>query len=310
MRRILFAGLILTGVLSATAWYYYGKDYTSEFAAKKGTLSEFNVSPAGRDSMFEKSWLTLKTEAGFSVECGMLVPRTAGKKYSAIILLGGKATGKHAVDYAIDIDNVIIVAPDYPYAPRESYTLLEFLADVPEIRQALLDMVPAAMLVTDYLWTRADVDTTKIVLLGYSFGAPFVPCIIANDRRAAVAAIVYGGGDLRSMIQHNVARYEGPAASWFVGALSGLLLGPMEPMRFIGRISPTPLIMINGTEDEQIPRRNVELLYHAAGEPKRIRWLESRHVRPDNPELARKIVRALKEEMEKAGVLRSDSFGF
>ena len=74
-----------------------------------------------------------------------------------------------------------------------------------------------------------------------------------------------------------------------------MLLRPLEPMRYIEHISPTPLLMINGAQDEQIPRENAELLYRAAREPKEIVWLESRHVRPDNIELTRTIVRELKK---------------
>jgi fermentation-respiration switch protein FrsA (DUF1100 family) len=57
--------------------------------------------------------------------------------------------------------------------------------------------------------------------------------------------------------------------------------------------------MINGTNDEQVPRHNAELLYNAAGEPKTIRWLESRHVRPDNVELTRMILAELKRELDR-----------
>lgn len=287
------------------AVYFYAKDYGGYFLEKKGTLDEVNISNAGRNSVFERSWLTLKGTEGLTVECGMLVPRTQGKRYPAIILLGGKATGKHAIDYAIGIDDVIIVAPDYPYDPKESYTLMEFLGDVPEIRTALLDMVPSVMLVMDYLWGREDVDTTKIVLLGYSFGAPLVPPIIAHDRRAAAAALVYGGGDLYSLIRHNVRGYEGPATSTFVAALGALLLRPIEPLRYAESISPTPLIMINGTHDELVPQANAQLLYDKANQPKNIVWLESSHVHPEDVELTRRIVATLVRELRRLGVLNS-----
>lgn len=229
---------------------------------------------------------------------------TNSKRYPAIILLGGKATGKYAIDYAFDINNVIILALDYPYEPRESYNFWTIAEDIPAVRKALIDMVPAAMLAADYLFSRDDVDTTKLVILGYSFGAPFVPVIVANDRRAAVAAMVYGGGELYSMIRHNVARYKGPVLSEFVGFLGGaLLLRPMEPMHFADKISPVPLIMINGENDEQVPRRNTEIFYNAAREPKKIVWLESKHVNPNNPELTRHIIATLKEELQRLNIL-------
>jgi dienelactone hydrolase len=302
-RRSLAWGLPVVVAVLIAGWMFYDRDYAGYFQETRGTFAGATVSPVSQHAGLGKSWLTVKSKAGFVVECGMLTPPDDGHKHPAIILLGGKATGKHAVDYALDVTGMIIVAVDYPYTPRDTYTITNFLGDVPAIRNALFDMIPSVMLVIDYLLTRGDVDSSKIVLLGYSFGAPFVPCIIAHDHRPAVAAMVYGGGDMRSLITHNVRRYEGEVISQFVGTLAGALLYPLEPMRFVGRVAPTPLIMINGTEDEQVPRHNVELLYNAAGEPKSITWLESRHVRPDNAGLTRSILAVLKRQLALRGIV-------
>lgn len=303
LTRVLVTTLGLCLVGAAIVAYLWFRDYGSYFVGRKGMLDFIGNQPATGDSVFRKSWLTLRNRGGFVVECGMLVPRAGGRLYPAIVLLGGKATGKYAVDYAIGISNVIIIAPDYPYDPRPSYTLTEFLVDVPAMRTALIDMVPSVMLVLDYLHQREDVDTNRIVLLGYSFGAPLVPPIIAHDRRVDVAAIVYGGGDLHSLIRHNVRRYEGPLMSEFVAFLGGLLLRPVEPLRYAKDISPTPLLMINGTQDDQIPRENTERLYAAAGDPKDIVWLDSRHVHPRNVELTRRIIGVLEQKLREAGIL-------
>lgn len=286
-----------TGVLLAICIYFYAKDYTTYFRERKGTLVSAEQDVARRDSVFQKSFVTLKSTEDLTVQCGLLVPRKEGRRHPAIVLMGGKATGKYAIDYAIGVEDVIIIAPDYPYEPRERYTIPEFLGDVPEMRRALIDMVPSVMLLMDYLCQREDVDTTRIVLLGYSFGAPLVPPIIANDRRAAVAAMVYGGGDLYSLIRHNVRRYEGPVLSECVAALGSLLLRPLEPLRYAGQISPTPLIMINGSHDEQIPRYNTEVFYNAASEPKKLIWLESKHVHPRDVDLTKRIVETLMGEL-------------
>lgn len=307
MRRRLIKSVLwivagLTGCAAVAILYLHQKDYTDDFRERKGTLAGSVLEDAGTGRGVKKYWLTLRNGEGFTVQCGLLVPARKGK-FPAIILMGGKATGKYAVDYALDVDDCIIVAPDYPYEPKESYTVAGFLADVPEIRQALLDMVPSVMLVTDYLRQRDDVDTTKLVLLGYSFGAPLVPPIVAIDRRAAVAAMVYGGGDLTSLIRHNVRRYEGDFLSEVVARVGGLLLRPLEPMRYADRIAPIPLVMINGTSDEQIPRVNAELFFNAAKEPKAITWLESRHVNPRDVELTKRIISTLKMELVRLGIM-------
>jgi dienelactone hydrolase len=231
------------------------------------------------------------------------VPEGKGKRFPAFILLGGKTTGKYAIDYALGVKDVIILAPDYPYTPRESYTVWDVVSDLPDIRQAMFDMVPSVELAMDYLWTREDVDTARVVLLGYSFGAPYVPALVSRDRRYSAAAIVFGGGDLHSMIRHNVGRYEGPLFSSFIGFVSGVLLRPLEPLRHIQNVSPTPLVMINGERDEQVPRRNTEVLFAAAREPKRMIWLPSRHVNPRDTALTRTIIDTLAAELKAIGIL-------
>jgi len=299
--------LVVASGIAVASILYYNNDYSSKFKEEKGKLESINIQDAASDPLNAKSWLTLTNDRNLTVECGMLTPRASAKRVPAVILLGGKATGKYAIDYAMDIRDVIIIAVDYPYEPRESYTIPQFASDVPAIRRALLDMVPSVMLVTDYLWTRPDVDTSRIVLLGYSFGAPFVPCLIANDHRPAAAAMVYGGGDLRSLISHNVQRYESRGIAALVGFIGGILLRPLEPLRYAKSMTPTPLIMINGLNDEQVPRRNAELLFEEAREPKRQIWLESGHVNPRNPQLTRQIIAVLKIELVGLGVLEPEA---
>lgn len=308
MRRRFFRWMVLPYmVISLPLVLFLGylalKDYAKEFAEKKGEFVDARLQPAGMAGEGERYWLTLRGSGGLTVECGMLVPPGKGVRFPAFILLGGKTTGKYAVDYAIGVKDVIIVAPDYPFTPRESYSLPEVMEDLPKIREALLDMVPSVQLALDYLWTRQDVDTGKVVMLGYSFGAPYVPYLASRDRRLKVAVMVYGGGDLRSLIRHNVRRFEGPVFSELVGGLAGVLLYPLEPLRYIEDVSPAPVVMINGEQDEQVPRENAEMLYKAAREPKQITWLPSRHVHPRDTTLTLAIIGALASELTRLGVL-------
>ncbi len=297
LKILMYAAMAFAAAAVVGIWEYYTKDYSSYFAQRKGILVSTRTASDRGDSVFTRSWLTLTSSSGMKVDCGVLKPRGQSGRLPAIVLLGGKATGKYAINYVPDIAGVVIIAVDYPYEPRPSYTMTEFLHDMPAIRQALMDMIPSVMLVIDYLVRQPDVDSSRIVVLGYSFGAPFVPCIAANDRRPAAVAMVFGGGEMYSLIEHNVRRYESAAVSKFVGMLAGFLLRPLEPLRYAGRISPIPLIMINGSEDELIPQRNVELVYEQAKEPKKIIWLTAGHVRPDKAELTRQILITLEQEL-------------
>jgi pimeloyl-ACP methyl ester carboxylesterase len=300
---VLLGTALVLGLLLLALVYVSMKDYDAEFAFTKGRLVAASLEPAGTREEGKRYWLTLRGDHGLTTECGLLVPAGRSGPFPAIVLLGGKTTGKYAVDYALGVRDVIIIAPDYPYTPRNSYTLLEVLSDLPAIRQTLFDMIPSVGLAMDYLWTRDNVDTGKVVLVGYSFGAPYVPYLTSHDRRFAAAIMVEGGGDLQSLIRFNVRRYKGPLFSSLVGFLSGVLLRPLEPLRHVKDVSPTPLVMINGEYDEQVPRKNTEVLFDAAREPKRLIWLPARHVHPRDTTLTRTIIKVLVNELSVLGVI-------
>ncbi len=290
--------LLLPGIL----WYSFA-DFRPFLRARAGQLVRAVETPVASDTLCRTSWLDLIGSTGFRAEAGLLVPVGNDRRLPAAILLGGKATGKHAIDYVLDRSEMAVLALDYPYEPRPSYTLPTFAADIPAIQGALFDMIPATQLAVDYLTQRADIDTNRIVVIGYSFGAPFVPMILRNDPRPSVAVIVYGGGGLTSLIRHNVRRYEGPIVSTAVGWISGLLLHPLEPLRWVDRIAPRPVLFLNGSNDEQIPRANADALFEAAREPKTRILLPSGHVRPDNVRLTRMILDSLRGELGRMGIL-------
>lgn len=69
--------------------------------------------------------LSLSADNDFSLEAYIKNPEMPGK-IPAILLLGGMLTGKKAVEYAYDVENVILISPDYPYKIRYQYDFLLF----------------------------------------------------------------------------------------------------------------------------------------------------------------------------------------
>ena len=104
------------------------------------------------------------------------------------------------------------------------------------------------------------IDPERIGLVGFSRGAQLAFIVGGVDRRfAAVVAIIGGHFDFRETGHV-------PAAC---------------PANYIGRISPRPLLMVNGNADpDYIRATSVEPLARLAREPKQIIWLETGHLLP------------------------------
>ena len=58
-----------------------------------------------------------------------------------------------------------------------------------------------------------------------------------------------------------------PAARWLISPGS-------DPIDYVRRIAPTPLLIIQGTEDDLIDWHTAERLHEAAGEPKELLIVE------------------------------------
>lgn len=205
-------------------------------------------------------------------------PTATSGRHPALLLLGGFGTGRHSIDYIPPTRGVILFALDYPYEGKKSgLSPWEFATALPAMRQAILRTVPAAMLAVDYLLARPDVDPDRVVLVSGSVGALFAPSIAATEPRIAGVAMLFGGGDIQSLLAANAREDLG----WFTlpGAWLGKVLTcPVEPLHHVGAISPRPVFMLNGTEDLGIPEHNSRLLHAAAQEPKTIRWIDTGHV--------------------------------
>jgi len=257
------------------------------------------VEGVSQEGGVRKSWIEISGSGGLSVECGVLEPKDPRGTHPAIVLLGGRASGRRAIDNAPGtLPDVIVLAVDYRLDGPEPDSVVAALEVVPAVRRRIFEVPLRAILAVDYLRSRKDVDPSRVILVGFSFGALFVPCVAVEDGRFAAAVMVQGGGGLTSLIRHNLEPWTDEATSFSAAALAGLLLRPMDPERFAPRVSPVPLLLLNGTKDSRVPRRNVEALFDKAREPKKLVWLDLEHVDPKRPEIVGEIVTVLARELK------------
>jgi pimeloyl-ACP methyl ester carboxylesterase len=122
----------------------------------------------------------------------------------------------------------------------------------------------------DYLVRERGANPARVVLLGVSRGAVAATIVGGADSRFSAVALLYAGHYLAAETRAHL-----PAAC---------------PANYIGRISPRPVFMINGTQDNLFLRETSVLpLQRLLKDPKTVTWKESGHVaglRDDFPVVA------------------------
>ena len=261
--------------LYAASEIYRTHDFLDYLVDQKGTLVATAEGRVDDDRRILQ--VDMRDSNGLEVTGYLKTPSAGDDPFAVILALGGIRTGKEVVNYLDETPGVAIFALDYPYeGKKSSLGAWEFITSVPKIRRALFDTVPACMLAVDYLLGREDLDPERIIFIGGSVGAMYGPVVGAAEPRLAGVGLLFGAGDLETVFRVNIhAPAPLPAAgAWIVS----LLLSPLEPLKYVGRVSPRPLFMLNGRGDDRMPISSSELLHQAAGDPKTIRWIDTGHV--------------------------------
>jgi len=274
---ISLAIVILLLAAYITGEIYRSIDYRERFLERRGALVESEERLTGESGGCLLFDVTLESSTGIRTTGSLEVPAAGGALHPAFLILGGLRTGRNTLEYIDNARGIVILALDYPYEGKtERMGTWEFIRSVPRIRRAVLDTAPALMTAVDYLLDRDDVDPARITVIGGSLGAFFVPAHAAIDSRTAAAVMIYGAGDIRSLLaaSREIPRALTRPASW----LGAVLLSPVEPLKYADEISPRPLLMISGIQDPRIPPRCSRLFHDAALEPKTVEWIDAGHI--------------------------------
>jgi dienelactone hydrolase len=198
----------------------------------------------------------------------------AGAKGGAAVILlhGGSAPGKD-VPYTAAVAQLLaragfdVLSIDMPYFGERRTDLFTTFTEQEKhdrlYNQAAAYLAWVMQIVKDvgrsldWLVAERAVDPRRIGIVGISRGA--VEAIIAGgaDARLAAVVLIYGG---------------------HFDALETSHLAAACPANYIGHISPRPLLMINGTRDNDFVREtSVAPLYRLARSPKEILWADGGH---------------------------------
>jgi dienelactone hydrolase len=303
LSTLLMTGMAITVFFAfwlAPSGLGYSGDPEAYFAKRQGNLVEASQDqPAVTDEHYEVHYHRLTSSSGLAFDLSVKAPRHAAPTpRPLIVMLGGFNEGRNAIRFVGEPGEVVVAALSYPYAGDRRPRGLAWLPALRGLRRALHDMPPAISLALDFLTQRDDVDPHRIELVGVSLGSVFAIIAGARDDRVDRVWAVHGGADTERLF-HQTLQKHFPAEITrdpLVG-LGQLLVGRLTPEHWVDDLAPRPFIMINAEHDERIPRECVDLLYAAAGEPKQLIWLPTRHVDPDREEIVQQLVAMVTERI-------------
>ena len=152
-----------------------------------------------------------------------------------------------------------------------------------------------------YVRSRTDVDPARVAMLGVSLGGQLAIRFVAehSDIRALVADCAFSS--IEDTIATSVRHFTGlppfpfaPVILFFGQREAGFDGPALDATKWIGRISPRPVLVMQGGADTVISPKSGQLLYDAAREPKEF-WFEPavEHVKfydTMKPEYERRVV--------------------
>lgn len=192
---------------------------------------------------------------------------TNGTQYPAVLLLHGRNEfwGKNE-DWALEWMDILarsnrcVLVPDLPGFGERKQADEPYSSRVgPYTRRDMtIQSVTDQRRGLDYLFSRFEVDTTKVGLLGGSMGGYYGTLVAGLDKRLSAVVITVAG-------------------AWPSGvSTNDSFLQYRHTLNFAPRIS-APVLMVNATGDG---REGGEELFMAMPEPKKQIWYESSHYLP------------------------------
>ena len=266
------------------AFYAYDSDLPLNATVKK--LDETNIRVRYR--------LDYDSAHDQRVSAIISLPKNVAGPMPAILLMHGSGGDKdvnyiHAMSDAMANRGFVTLSIDAQYRGDRVKTgrVNDIKPDSYTWRDAWVQTVIDLRRAVDYLATRPEVDKSRIGYLGVSMGGILGGILGGVEERIACFALVVPGGGFVNLAKH-VDKFPVLKAHWPIVVTPEVLkrvediANVADPIYFVGRILPRPLLIVVGKHDELIPPEASAAFVAAshADETTQVRRVESGHIPP------------------------------
>ncbi len=236
---------------------------------------------------------------GDRVPAFLYLPKKSQPKNPAVLLQYGSG-GDKKVNYIVDLGRqfvahgFVVLTIDSP-GRGERKTADQKKTDwlfSSEGREIFLQYCGDYSRAVDYLVSRSDVDADRLGYVGISWGAITGVPYVAHDPRIKAMGSMVGGGNFLGLagaldVKQADESKEKPVS--------------IDPVRHVGLIAPRPLLLLNVTRDQLVPRPFADALHNAAGEGTKKVWLETDHFfnGVDRHEVGETVIEFMKQSLNK-----------
>ncbi len=281
--------------LALTAWLA-----APSLAIAAPAPAESLVSADATSSLYR---LTFRSPSGRPARAMLrITPDSTGGRMAGVVVAGGFGSGWRAAEFLDPEPGFAVLSVDYPYGGHRSRIPVgEILVRGRDLWRATHEVSRLLVAAGDYLAGRPDIDSTRVTLIGASLGVPFALHAAAESARFRALALLYGCADLGEWVALNLQGMP----RWLrggLGWLAALLYRDYEPARLVGRVSPRPVLLVNGRGDPRVPADAARRLYNAAGNPREQIWIDGAHIGSGERELLGRLLRVTVGWLRKVGL--------
>ncbi|MFN4033338.1 MAG: alpha/beta hydrolase family protein [Fimbriimonadales bacterium] len=244
--------------------------------------------PAEETALYRVIKVTYRSARDQRVPALLILPKNRGEaKLPCVILMHGLGSDKRMFEMLwgpLTQAGFALFAIDAQYhGERKPADNLPFFGLYPyRARDALIQTVIDLRRGVDYLQTRSEIDPDKIGYIGASMGGIIGSMFAGVDTRVKAPILLVAGGDWRVLMEKSALSMWRDAAKNNPQQMEEALrvMDVVDPVNWVGRIAPRPVLFINGDADDVVPVESNKALHNAAGEPKKIVWYKGGHVPP------------------------------